>query len=131
MVTQEHRILGNYLEAVRTFRYTAKQALLEAMNQEGLQIKLKCSNYILTKSKRPNQKRAEDLNRHFLKEDTQMAKKHMKKYSTSLITGEMKIRTAMRYQLTLVRMPSIEKLQIINVGPGAGKRELSPIMAQQ
>ena len=50
-----------------------------------------------------------DLNRHFCKEDTQMANKHMKRWPEPLARRKMQIKTTVREHFALTRMTIIKK----------------------
>ena len=114
---------GNYKQRERTPSEWEK-IIAKETTDKGLTSKI-YKHLIQVNTRKTNnsvKKWGKDRNRHFPKEDIQMANKHMKRCSTLVITREMQIKTTMRYHLTHVKMAIIKKSTNNKCWGGCGEK---------
>ena len=99
---------------------SCKQRYLEGISLQHIQT---TSTAQYQKTNNPI-KISQRINAHFSKEVTEMAIKHMKRCSASLVLRERQIKRTMKCHLTLIRIATVKTLQESLQGCGEKERRV-------
>ncbi|KAL6062095.1 hypothetical protein STEG23_024922 [Scotinomys teguina] len=128
----DHMKLRSFCRAKDTITKTKRQPtewekiFINPTSDRGLisRIHKELKKYDIKTPDSPIEKWAIELNREFRAEEYRMAKRHLRKCSTTLLIREMQIKTTLRYHLTPVRMAKIKNTgRTVHVGEDMEQEE--------
>ena len=120
-IKQQQKLLhskGQHKHNERTTHRMGDNILKDASNQALIPKCINSSCSSVYKTNNPNKTSTEDLNRHFSKQNIQVAKRHKKRFSTHESLKKSKLKPQRDIISHWLKWPSSKSLQTINAGEG-------------